>query len=75
MADCSTANDKSELVSISANLPGGPVQGRPKLVATQVGFHPSTYLAAFSVGESGSEWFHSGSGSPELPTHVVRPVG
>ena len=57
-------NDKSELVSISANLPGGPVQGRPKLEATQVGYHPSTYLAAFSVGESGAVVFSSGSGAP-----------
>ena len=57
-------NEKSELVSVSVELPGGSVQGRPKLEATQIGYHPSTYRAAFSVGQNGTLVFSSGSGAP-----------
>ena len=58
------ADDKSELVAVSANLPDGSAQGRPSLVAPQVGYHPSTYLAAFTVGHNGTVVFNTGSGAP-----------
>jgi eukaryotic-like serine/threonine-protein kinase len=56
---------KGSLVQIPMDAETGEVSGKPQIVATQVGRHPSTYWSAFSVSLNGTVVFHQRTGSSQ----------
>jgi len=56
-------NFKGLLVEVPLDAEEARVQGKPQIVANQVGRHPSTYWGAFTVAVDGTVVFHQGTGS------------
>ncbi|MGC2110807.1 MAG: protein kinase [Candidatus Korobacteraceae bacterium] len=54
---------KGELVGVPLDVENAKVLGKPKMVSSQVGRHPSTYWGAFTVAVNGTVVFHQGTGS------------
>ncbi len=49
----------------------GEVSGKPQIVASQVGRHPSTYWGAFTVALNGTVVFHQRHGLFAIATYLV----
>jgi eukaryotic-like serine/threonine-protein kinase len=47
-------DDKRQLVTAPFDVSRGTVSGEPRLIASSVGFQPSTYWGAFAVAEGGT---------------------
>jgi len=56
-------DDKLSLVSVPMKMSNYTVNGKPEIVAQQVGHHPSTYWGAFTVANNGTVVYHLGTGS------------
>ncbi len=56
---------KGALVQMAMDASTGEVSGKPQIVASQVGRHPSTYWSAFSVALNGTVVFHQRTGSSQ----------
>ncbi len=56
---------KGSLVEVRLDPSEGKLEGKPQIVSNQVGRHPSTYWAAFSVAVNGTVIFHQGTGSSQ----------
>jgi Tol biopolymer transport system component len=57
-------DDKGALVAVAYKPGSSSVTGKPQVVAEQVGVNPSTYWAAFSIGENATLIYHMGVGAP-----------
>jgi serine/threonine protein kinase/dipeptidyl aminopeptidase/acylaminoacyl peptidase len=56
---------KGALVQARMDTEIGEVSGKPQIVASQVGRHPSTYWSAFTVSQNGTVVFHQRTGSSQ----------
>ena len=54
---------KGMLVQVALDPDAGKVEGKPQIVTSQVGRHPSTYWGAFTVALNDTVVFHEGTGS------------
>jgi eukaryotic-like serine/threonine-protein kinase len=59
------ADDLRQLVSVPFDASAGSVSGATTVVATAVGFQPSTYWAAFAVAEDGTLIYNTGVGAAQ----------
>ncbi len=56
-------DNKRALVNVPMDAATGKIKGKAQVVAPQVGRHPSTYWAAFTVALNGTVVFHQGTGA------------
>ncbi len=56
-------DEKGALVEAPLDIASGKLTGKPRIVAAQVGRHPSTYWGAFTVAENGTVVLHQRSGA------------
>jgi len=56
---------KGMLVEVALDAGNGTLQGKPQIVTSQVGRHPSTYWGAFTVSLDDTVIFHAGTGSSQ----------
>ena len=56
-------DDKGSLVAVPVDADKATIQGKPVVIANQVGHHPSTYWGAFSVAWNGTVIYHQRTGS------------
>jgi Tol biopolymer transport system component len=56
---------KGMLVETAFDVGKGTLQGKPQIVTSQVGRHPSTYWGAFTVSLDDTVVFHQGTGSSQ----------
>lgn len=56
-------DDKGSLVAVPVDVSKAKITGKPVIIATQVGHHPSTYWGAFSVAWNGTVVYHQRTGS------------
>ncbi len=54
---------KGMLVQVALDPDAAKVEGKPQIVTSQVGRHPSTYWGAFAVALNDTVVFHQGTGS------------
>lgn len=59
------ADDQKQLVSIPFDPSTGAISGSATAIANAVGFQPSTYWAAFAVGQNGSVIYNTGVGAAQ----------
>ncbi len=59
------ADDQRQLVDIAFDPSAGTVSGSTTVVANVVGFQPSTYWAAFAVGQNGTLIYNTGVGAAQ----------
>ena len=56
---------KGMLVEVALDSSNSRVEGKPQIVTSQVGRHPSTYWGAFTVSLDDTLVFHAGTGSSQ----------
>jgi dipeptidyl aminopeptidase/acylaminoacyl peptidase len=56
-------DDNGSLVATKIDVDEASVVGKPQVIASQIGHHPSTYWAAFSVAWNGTVVYHQRTGS------------
>ena len=56
---------KGALIEVPIDASSGTVTGKPRVIAPQVGRHPSTYWGAFTVALNGTVVMHQGTGASQ----------
>jgi Tol biopolymer transport system component len=59
------ADEQRQLVSIAFDAAAGTVSGSTTVIANVVGFHPSTFWAAFAVAQNGTLIYNTSVGADE----------